>query len=103
MIEVKFIQKKSLIMEFSISGHAYSAPKGNDLVCAAVSGIVFGILNSLDNKKNNRIVVKDNFVKISVLNLKDNKNQIILNVLKKSLITVEKENKRNIKILYNEV
>ena len=42
MITCKFNVEKQ---EVTISGHAMFAPKGQDLVCAAVTGITFGAAN----------------------------------------------------------
>lgn len=100
MINVNFLEKNNLITEFSINGHANSNlnENGNDLVCAAASGIVFGILNSLNNKKN-KISIKENFISLKVKEINDKDNQLVLNVLKISLKTLEEKNKKNIKIL----
>ncbi|BDV02455.1 MAG: hypothetical protein HPAVJP_3440 [Candidatus Hepatoplasma vulgare] len=100
MINANFLKKNKSIIEFSISGHAFSVlnENGNDLVCAAASGIVFGILNSL-NDKTNEIFVKKNFISIKTKNINDKNNQLILNVLETSLKTLEEKNKKNIKIL----
>lgn len=35
------------VQEITVSGHAHAAKHGEDIVCAAVSGISFGILNSV--------------------------------------------------------
>jgi uncharacterized protein YsxB (DUF464 family) len=36
------------VAELRISGHAYSGEPGHDLVCAAVSGISFGMFNAIE-------------------------------------------------------
>ncbi|MBP5301304.1 MAG: ribosomal-processing cysteine protease Prp [Bacilli bacterium] len=47
---------------FSISGHANFAKKGCDIICSAISAIVFGALNAFENignieiKKNNILI-----------------------------------------------
>ncbi|MYL33322.1 ribosomal-processing cysteine protease Prp [Pontibacillus yanchengensis] len=38
---------QSQIVDFEISGHAESGPYGYDLVCAAVSAVSFGAVNSV--------------------------------------------------------
>lgn len=35
------------ILAFTVSGHANSAPHGEDLVCAGVSTVTFGTINAL--------------------------------------------------------
>lgn len=48
MVKVEVNQNKNRIASIHISGHAYSADPGFDLVCAAVSSIGVGTLNALD-------------------------------------------------------
>lgn len=40
--------KKGEIEKISVRGHADSAPYGQDLVCAAASAIMFGVMNAAD-------------------------------------------------------
>ncbi|MFQ3542637.1 ribosomal-processing cysteine protease Prp [Halobacillus rhizosphaerae] len=47
MIKAKMFHSKQMICGFEISGHAQSGPHGHDLVCAAVSAVSFGAVNSL--------------------------------------------------------
>ncbi|TFB24926.1 ribosomal-processing cysteine protease Prp [Filobacillus milosensis] len=48
MIELKvFRNSDQTISGFELSGHANSGPHGHDLVCAAVSAVSFGSVNSI--------------------------------------------------------
>ncbi|AWX55304.1 MULTISPECIES: ribosomal-processing cysteine protease Prp [Brevibacillus] len=47
MIEVIVSRAQHGIHEISISGHANAGAYGADIVCSAVSGISFGILNAI--------------------------------------------------------
>ena len=47
MIRVKVKRDKGQIKSFQLKGHAESGPVGHDLVCAAVSGLTFGAVNSV--------------------------------------------------------
>lgn len=47
MIEVKVTRGTHGIHDIRISGHAHAGPYGSDIVCSAVSGISFGILNAV--------------------------------------------------------
>lgn len=47
MINVTLHRVQGEISGFEISGHAESGPYGHDLVCAAVSAVSFGAVNSL--------------------------------------------------------
>jgi len=47
MIQVTIRRDNNGIAEIAISGHANAGKYGSDIVCAAVSGISFGMLNSI--------------------------------------------------------
>ncbi len=48
MIKVHIVRdKEGFIWEFSVEGHSGSARRGRDIVCAAVSAIVYTCLGSL--------------------------------------------------------
>lgn len=95
MINVLF-KTNSYIKFFSVNGHANSDEYGSDLVCAGVSSIVFGLVNTLDKNMVN-IQINKNEVKI-IVNKKDKKTQIILEALYISLKTMEKKNKKYLRI-----
>ena len=98
MIKVIIKRKTEKINELTIKGHAKSNIKSSefDLVCAGVSAVVYGILNSLDQ---NLIAnwIKDGFVFIKV-NKYSEYNNIILETLKTSLKTIEEEYEKYISI-----
>ena len=47
MIKIEATRKNGKIISLTVKGHANSAPKGEDLVCAAVSSILVGGCNAL--------------------------------------------------------
>lgn len=47
MITVKICRENNRIKSFEVSGHANSGPYGYDLVCAGVSAVTFGAVNSI--------------------------------------------------------
>lgn len=47
MIEVIVERTQYGIKEVTISGHAYAADPGSDIVCSAVSAVSFGTLNAV--------------------------------------------------------
>jgi hypothetical protein len=51
MIRIVCERKDGLVNYLSIKGHANSAPKGEDIVCSAVSAVSIGGLNALENPK----------------------------------------------------
>lgn len=49
MVKVEIIYKGKGLQSFHVKGHANTAPHGQDLVCAAVSAIVIGGMNAIEN------------------------------------------------------
>lgn len=49
MIRIECQREGGKIINLSVKGHANSAPHGEDLICSAVSAVVFGGLNALEN------------------------------------------------------
>ncbi|WP_066194408.1 ribosomal-processing cysteine protease Prp [Gracilibacillus timonensis] len=47
MIQAMIQRDHSYVKSFTLKGHAESGPAGQDLVCAAVSGISFGAVNAV--------------------------------------------------------
>ena len=69
MIDIRYTQHGNHITSLEISGHAGFAESGNDLVCAAVSGITFGLLNALDELTDvKKMTVGDNLIQVKVDN-----------------------------------
>lgn len=99
MIQVNLKKSNKNIVELKISGHAESAPYGQDLVCAGVSSVAVGLINSLDElvKDCCDIVYQDNLIIINVL--KDNNRvQDILTVGLIQLKTISQQYPKYIEI-----
>jgi len=64
MIKAKFVFDGSSISLVEVKGHANSAPKGEDLVCAGVSAILLGGLNALDEKY--EVKIEDGYLLLGV-------------------------------------
>ena len=86
MIEVKISLKNEHIYKMKISGHAYQAPYGEDLVCAGASSIATGLLNALDIlvPSSCKLVLKDY---ISVQVVED--SEVVQTILRTGMIQLE--------------
>ena len=51
MIKIEIARTDGKIKSLSIKGHSNSAPKGEDIICSAVSAVSQGGLNALKNPK----------------------------------------------------
>ena len=79
-----------------VAGHTNFAKK-NDIVCAAISGIVYGAISWFD-KKEAKIIINEKNNKISFELIKFNKKKIDQRIflLVKQLKTIQQKYKKNI-------
>ena len=107
MIKVIIEKKDNSISKITISGHALSNEHGKDLVCAGVSASSVGVLNTLVShgfleKEMGTLEMKSGYINIVVFNSND-VIQTILETLSITLMTIEENNKKYIKISKVEV
>ena len=103
MIDIRYTQHGNHITSLEISGRAGSAEGGKDLVCAAVSGITFGLLNALDELTDvKNMAVGDNLIQVKVDN-PTAESDLLLSAGIIQLKTVQQQNQRFIKIKKMEV
>lgn len=104
MIKVEVIQVANKISELEVKGHAESAEKGKDLVCASVSSIITGLMNVLDEYNGMKTyVMEDGYVKIVVNDINDDEVQLILKVGIIQLKTIQESYSKYIRIIEKEV
>ena len=100
MIRIEY-QRDNLgnITYLSLKGHAGSDEYGKDLVCAAVSAIITGGLNSLRNPKSFDIIFEEGNVNVKAKEnvLKDDYKT--LDVILTQLLTVEEKEKSYVKVV----
>lgn len=100
MVNVTYNYQNNNIDEVAITGHANFSQLGTDIVCAAVSAIVIGTLNALDQMESKTIKVINNIsglVKIKVVIINNN-NQVILKTMLWQLKTISAQYKKYLKI-----
>jgi len=98
MIKVKVTYKQELITSLVVSGHANSGEYGHDLVCAGVSAVVIGGLNALESHKDFTIDIKDGLASVKASTLPSARDQIVLSTIVTSLLTIEQNYRKYIKI-----
>ncbi len=100
MIKIKINLTENRYSSLEVSGHSNYDEKGKDIVCAGVSSVVVGGLNALtyENKKKVSIKMNDGYVKVDILDLNDDKLQLIMNVIIIQLKSIEESYKKYIKI-----
>lgn len=108
MIQVTVTRKSSgMIQSFAISGHAFFAKKGQDIVCAGASAVSIGAINAVHALTGITPEIEQNedgFLRCVVPdNLSDNTNekiQLLLEGMVVSLQTIEEEYGQHIKITF---
>lgn len=102
MIRVKCRKKDGHITYLSLEGHADSADYGQDLVCAGVSSIMFGLLNALDEIAGiETIKVDQNLITVNILE-PDQTTDLILETGLIQLKTVKEQYSQFMKIQLTE-
>ncbi len=98
MISVRVTRNEDMITRMKVSGHAGSDEYGKDLVCAAVSGIVFGLCNALDLIAGiDTCTIGNNLITIEI-HEPDTTTETIMNTGLIQLKTVQEMNQNFIKI-----
>ena len=89
---------KYILLE--MSGHANSAPKGEDLVCAAASAIMVGGMNALYNKKQFNLSLNEGYalIKRRDVNVFDERDDHVIETIVTQLKTLRESNPKFIKI-----
>ncbi len=97
MIKVLF-QTAVDTINVRVSGHAKSAPHGEDLVCASVSSITLGTLNALEHLDAFDIVTKEGLVEITTKHPISHHDSIVLHTMLRQLETIAETYPQYIKI-----
>ena len=87
MIKIAFFENEEKIIDgFEFKGHAGFADSGNDIICAAVSALVFNTINSMERFTSCDFVIEQNEKKGHIyFRLKENPDhdaELLLNSLK---------------------
>lgn len=79
MIQVSVKRQSKSLLSLSIKGHAGVAKVGENLICAGVSSVSYGLLNAIDELAPNTcdIIIDDGYIEISILKATKNLDIII--------------------------
>lgn len=105
MVKVKVVFQQDKILEVDINDHADSNIHGQDLVCAGVSCISVGILNTLNELYEDAcdLLMDEAHVRIVVKDKMNEGIQIVLKTMYIQLLTMEENYGEFIKITKVEV
>ena len=100
MIKIKINKTNNKYSSLNVSGHSNYDEHGKDIVCAGVSAVVIGGLNALTYEDKYKISskVSDGYVNVDVLDLDDDRLQLIMEVIVIQLKSIEEGYRKYIKI-----
>ncbi len=99
MIKACITYKGEEITSIDVKGHALSGEEGKDLVCAGVSSVITGCLNSLDESSKFVISLDKGLAHIEVISPLSEHNKVVLETLVTSLKTIEESYPKYIKVV----
>ena len=92
-------QKTGEFALLKTTGHAGSAPNGEDLVCAAVSGIVLGGINALKGKHYKlKYDERNGNIQLSNIGKMSEHDEIVIETIIAQLQAVARDNPKYVKI-----
>lgn len=103
MIKVKISKTNSLISNILITGHSDYSKKGSDIVCAGVSAVGVGGLNSLIDINKDSVIYKVDDGYLSIDFPLDKDSQIVARVMEIQLQSIYESYSKYIKITLQEV
>ena len=99
MIKITASRKNGKIVNLTVKGHANSAPKGEDLVCAAVSSILVGGCNALSQPNCFAIKLDSGDASITELNHANEHDYEVLEVMLVQFKSVEETSPKFLKVI----
>ncbi len=101
MIRIECQKENGKIKSLSLKGHAQFAQKGKDIVCSAVSAVVIGGINALENPKAFNINVDEEKGEILIEEIKDvqTHDYIVLETILIQLKSIEEVANKNVQII----
>jgi uncharacterized protein YsxB (DUF464 family) len=98
---IKIVIKRDVssqkIIEIEVKGHANSAEYGKDLICAAVSAIMIGGANSLQDKDYD-FKMDEGHAYIKALDIPSDYDSVVLKTIETQLKTIEESEKKYVRI-----
>ena len=99
MIKIEATRKDGKIINLTVKGHANSAPKGEDLVCAAVSSVLVGGCNALKEPNCYAIKLNEGDASIRELSIANKHDYEVLETMMIQFKTIEESSKKFLKVI----
>ena len=99
MIKITATRNNGKIISLTVKGHANSAPHGEDLVCAAVSSILVGGCNALNEHNCFAIKLNEGDASITEVSHANEHDYEVLETMMIQFKTVEESNKKFLQVI----
>ena len=98
---IKIVIKRDVssqkIISIEVKGHANSAEYGKDLVCAAVSTVMTGGMNALQDKEYD-FKLEEGHIYVKALDIPSDYDSVVLKTIEVQLMTIEESNHKYVQI-----
>ncbi len=98
---IKIVIKRDVssqkIISIEVKGHANSAEYGKDLVCAAVSTVMTGGMNALQDKEYD-FKLEEGHIYVKALDIPSDYDSVVLKTMEVQLMTIEESNHKYVQI-----
>ena len=99
MIKIEATRKDGKIINLTVKGHATSAPKGEDLVCAAVSSVLVGGCNALTQHNCFAIKLNEGDASIVEKSIANKHDYEVLETMMIQFKTIEESSKKFLQVI----
>ena len=98
---IKIVIKRDVssqkITQIEVKGHANSADYGKDLVCAAVTTVMTGGMNALQDKDYD-FKLEEGHIYVKALDIPSDYDSVVLKTMEVQLMTIEESNHKYVQI-----
>ncbi|HPY79431.1 MAG: ribosomal-processing cysteine protease Prp [Erysipelotrichaceae bacterium] len=98
MIKILIKTEGKKVKSLEVKGHANSAPHGEDLVCAAVSAVVTGGFNAIQDVAHVELVLQEGYASLEAKKPLSLHDEIVVDTLIGGLETIAESNARFVEI-----
>jgi Predicted ribosomal protein len=98
LIVVTATKKSNKIADIKTVGHANYAPKGQDIVCAAVSVLLGGLINEITRYSMTEYSAEDGFMRLKILQPNE-KTKVLTEYVLNTLKSIETDYPANLKVI----
>ncbi len=91
MIKVLITKEENKFRSLEVKGHSNSAEYGNDLICAAVSAVVTGGFNNIEQIKDYEFVLSEGYAMLQPKGKVSSHDEIVIETVIVQLKTIAEE------------